>query len=151
VLPFRATYTQAIDDGRYIEGQLRAYSTSVNAAIPEKCAILQLPYMAFPENGIREPGLNDYEHGRLGLANPDKLFSYGTVKGTQEAVFTAALTDPPSRSQLDQLRQAGFCAIHVDRRGYTDVAWQRITTMLGAELGTPVAEGLDGMWFTYRL
>ena len=151
VLPFRAAYAQAIDQGRYIEEQLRSYATSVNAAIPEKCGILQLPYMAFPENGIREPGLNDYEHGRLGLANPNKFFSYGTVKGTQEAVLTAALTDPPSRSQLDQLRQAGFCAIHVDQRGYTDVAWQRITTMLGADLGAPVAEGLDGAWITYRL
>ena len=151
VLPFRAAYTQAVDDGRYIEGQLAAYTTAVNEAIPEKCGILQLPYMAFPENGIREPGLNDYEHGRLGLANPDKFFSYGTVKGTQEAVLTAALTDPPSRSQIDQLRQAGFCAMHVDRRGYTDVAWQRITTMLGADLGAPVAEGLDGAWLTYRL
>ena len=151
VLPFRSTYTQAVDNGRFIEGQLRAYTTSVNAAIPEQCGILQLPYMAFPENGIREPGLNDYEHGRLGLANPNKFFSYGTVKGTQEAVLTAALTDPPSRSQLDQLRQAGFCAIHLDKRGYTDVAWQRVTTMLGADLGAPVAEGLDGAWITYRL
>ena len=151
VLPFRAAYAQAVDDGRYIKGQLQAYTTSVNAAISERCGILQLPFMAFPENGIREPGLNDYEHGRLGLANPNKFSSYGTVKGTQEAVLTAALTDPPSRSQLDQLRQAGFCAIHLDKRGYTDVAWQRVTTMLGADLGAPVAEGLDGAWITYRL
>ena len=151
VLPFRDTYAQAIDRGRYLDAQLNEYARSVNAAVPENCGILQLPYMAFPENGIREPGLNDYEHGWQGLANPNKSYSYGAVKGTQASVLAAALTDPPSRSQLDQLRQAGFCAIHLDKRGYTDVAWQRVTTMLDADLGSPVAEGLDGAWVTYRI
>jgi len=151
VLPFRATYTNAVDQGRFIKQEVSAYTAAVNAAIPERCGILQLPYMAFPENGVREPGLNDYEHAWQPLQNPGKDYSYGAIKGTEDSILTAALTDPPSRSQLDQLRAVGFCAIHLDKRGYTDVAWQRVTTMLGADLGETVATGLDGAWLTYRL
>lgn len=151
VLPFRTMYSQAVDNGRFLASQLDTYTSQVNAAIPERCGVLQLPYMAFPENGIREPGLNDYEHAWQPLTNDRKDFSYGAVKGTEASILTASLTDPPSRSQLDQLRAAGYCAIHLDKRGYADVAWQRVTTMLGADLGAPVAEGLDGAWLTYRL
>lgn len=151
VLPFRATYAQAAETGRALRTELTQYATAVNTAVPQRCGVLQLPYMAYPENGIREPGLNDYEHGWHGLTNKGKFFSYGAVKGTDASVVTASLTDPPSRSQLEDLRALGFCAIHLDKRGYTDAAWQRVTAMLGADLGPPIAEGLDGAWLTYRL
>lgn len=151
VLPFRAMYSDAVDQGRFVQSEVIAYARAVNQAVPGRCAILQLPYMAFPENGIREPGLNDYEHAWQPLVNRGKDFSYGAIKGTEDSILTASMTDPPSRSQLDQLRQEGFCGVHVDRRGYTDVAWQRVTTTFGADLGAPVAEGLDGAWLLYRL
>ena len=151
VLPFRTMYASAVDNGRYLNVQLAEYRTQLNAAIPTQCGVLQLPYMAFPENGIREPGLNDYEHAWQPLTNPGKLFSYGAVKGTQASVLAASLTDPPSRRQLDELRSRGFCTIHLDKRGYTEVAWQRVILMLGADLGPPVAEGLDGAWVAFRL
>ena len=151
ILPFRATYTDAVDQGRFVQGEVIDYSRAVNSAIPERCAVLQLPYMAFPENGVRKPGLNDYEHAWQPLINRGKDFSHGTIKGTEESLFTASMTDPPSRSQLDQLRQTGFCAVHVDRRGYTDVAWQRVTSTFDADLGKPTAEGLDGAWLFYQL
>jgi len=147
VLPFRSTYSSAVDQGRYLQSEIIDYPTAVNAAIPDRCGVLQLPYMAFPENGVREPGLNDYEHAWQPLVNRGKNFSYGTIKGTQESVLTAALTDPPTTSQLNELRQLGFCAVHVDKRGYTDIAWQRVTSTFG----TPVVEGLDGAWLLYRL
>jgi len=147
VLPFRAVYSSAVDQGRFVQGEVVDYARAVNAAIPQRCGILQLPYMAFTENGIREPGLNDYEHAWQPLINRGKYFSYGAVKGTQESVLTASLTDPPSRSQIDRLRQLGFCAVHVDRRGYTDIAWQRVTSTFGL----PVAEGLDGSWLLFAL
>ena len=151
VLPFRTVYSTAVDQGRFVQGEVVEYAKAVNAVIPQRCGILQLPYMAFPENGIREPGLNDYEHAWHALVNRGKYFSYGAVKGTQESVLTASLTDPPSRSQLDRLKEAGFCAIHLDKRGYTDVAWQRVTTTLTTDLGEHVAAGLDGAWLTYGL
>lgn len=151
VLPFRAMYSDAVDQGRFVHSEVISYAQAANQAIPERCAILQLPYMAFPENGIREPGLNDYEHAWQPLVNRGKDFSYGAIKGTTDSILTASMTDPPSRSQLNQLRQAGFCGVHVDRRGYTDVAWQRVTTTFGADLGAPVAEGLDGAWLLYQL
>lgn len=151
VLPFRATYSDAVDQGRFVQSEVIAYATGINQAIPERCAILQLPYMAFPENGIREPELNDYEHAWQPLINRGKDFSYGAIKGTTDSILAASLTDPPSRSQLDELRQAGFCGVHMDRRGYSDTAWQRVTTTFTADLGAPVAEGLDGAWLLYRL
>ncbi len=117
VLPFRSMYATAVDNGRYLNGQLEEYRARLNAAIPTQCGVLQLPYMAFPENGIREPGLNDYEHAWQPLTNPGKLFSYGAVKGTQASLLAASLTDPPSRRQLSELRRKGFCAIHLDKRG----------------------------------
>lgn len=151
VLPFRDTYADVGDTGRDVLTELTRYSSAVNAAIPLSCGILQLPYMVFPENGIRKPELNDYEHALHPLTNPDKDFSYGAVKGTRAAVLTASLSDPPTMNQINQLTAQGFCGLHLDRRGYTKRSWKRLNNELRAIYGEPAAEGQFGNWAMYRI
>ena len=151
VLPFRPSYQQAATKGREFNATLQNYIADVNAAIPEQCGILQLPYVAYPENGIRAPRLNDYEPAWQPLANPNKDYSYGSVKSTQADILAASMGDQPSSNQLAQLPSLGFCGIHLDKRGYTEPAWKRINTTLTRTYGLPVAEGLSGKWVLYEL
>ena len=97
------------------------------------------------------PDLNDYEHFLQGLVNEDKDFSYGAVKNTDAS---APLEDLGNRQPPGQVRAPvaqGFCAIHLDRRGFTDQAWTWVTNDMRLQFGPPVATGRDGIWETYAL
>ena len=151
VLPFRAPYLRSLERAETLQQAAEQYATAVNRAIPGNCAILQLPYVAYPEQGVIEPRLNDYEHFWQVLTNPDKQWSYGAVRNTVSSSWAAALPQLPSPSQQATLAQAGFCAIHLDRRGYRPPAWRAMSETLNAELGPPVATGLQGRWQLYAL
>lgn len=151
VLPFRATYLRSLDRAETLQQAAEQYANDVNAALPQNCAILQLPYVAYPEQGIIEPRLNDYEHFWQVLTNPSKHWSYGAIRNTAASAWAAALPQIPSADQRRQLRTAGFCAIHLDRRGYRPSSWRAITDELTKDLGPAVATGLQGRWRLYSL
>jgi len=151
VVPFRAAYAQGAATGSLSVQVARDYSDQVNAAIPEHCAILQLPYVQFPEQGTLPPELNDYEHFLQPLVNNDKDFSYGAVKNTTASEQLARIGAVPNAADLENLRNAGFCAIHVDRRGIADNVWTFMQIDLATALGDPVAVGNDGLWQLYDL
>lgn len=150
VLPFRAAYAAGASQGTEAVAAARAYSAQLNAAIPEDCGVLQLPYVVYPEQGSIEE-LTDYEHFLQGLVNPDKDYSYGAVKGTDAAEALTGLGNRFSPQVVDALVAQGFCAVHVDRRGFTDTAWTWVTTGLRESFGEPVATGDDGTWLAYAL
>ena len=123
----------------------------MNAAIPEDCGVLQLPYMAYPEHG-RERGINDYDHFWTSITNPGKQWSYGAVKYTDASTWAAQLPQVPTDEQVALLRGAGFCAIHLDTRGYVSEALAPIVQAdLAARFGAPVATGFDGAWQLYAV
>lgn len=150
VLPFRATYA----DGSRLGGEqtqaARDYATATNAAIPQHCGILQLPYMAYPENGnTRE--IPDYDHFYAALTNPGKDFSYGSVKYTPASIWAAQLPQAPTDEQVALLRGAGFCAIDVDFRGYISEQATPLFDDLSRRFGAPVATGLEESWQLFRI
>ena len=151
LLPFRGPYLRSLARAETLQQSAERYATAVNNALPQDCAILQLPYMAYPEQGVIEPRLNDYEHFWQVLTNPSKQWSYGALRNTSASAWAAALPQIPTAQQRVQLSAAGFCAIHLDRRGYRPSAWRAITEVLDTDLGSPVATGLQGRWRLYAL
>lgn len=150
VMPFRAAYAQGAATGEVVRDLAVEYAAAVNTAIPERCGVLQLPHVNYPEQGTIED-LNDYEHFVHPLVNRDKDFSYGAVKGTSPAALAASLDPVPSPGQVETLRGLGFCAIHVDRRGLSKPLDRLMAAELGVRYGPPVAEGRDGAWLLYDI
>ena len=150
VRPFKEPYLTSASQSNAINKAAQEYAVDVNAAIPENCGVLQLPYMAYPENGPVNR-LNDYDHFWTSLANPEKSWSYGAVKNTDASVWAAQLPNVPSDSQLALMRAGGFCAIHLDTRGLDAPSTEATTTDLQSRLGAPVATGFKGKWLLYSL
>jgi hypothetical protein len=150
VYPFRAAYAGSVAEGREATQAGRDYAAAVNAAIPEDCGVLQLPYLAYPENG-RVEGMNDYDHFWQSVTNPGKQWSYGAVRNTDAGAWSAQLPQVPTDEQLALLRGASFCAVHVDRRGYTPDAAEDVLADLEERLGAPVATAFDGDWLLFDL
>lgn len=150
VRPFKEPYLTSASRANAINKAAQEYAVAVNTVLPENCGILQLPYMAYPENGPVNK-VNDYDHFWTSLANPEKSWSYGAVKNTDASIWAAQLPNVPSNEQLEILRAGGFCAIHLDTRGLD--APSRVATAddLTARLGAPVATGLKGKWQLYDL
>ena len=151
VVPFRAVYATTVS--RYAEDThwAREYAAAVNAAIPEECGIAQLPSMVYPENGPIPPELNDYEHFWQPLTNLDKDFSFGAVRFSESAALTADLDIPLSGSEVTRMNDLGFCALHIDLRGFEPVTRVSALTNVERLLGPAVASGRDGDWVLYRL
>jgi len=150
VLPFRVVYRQVIGEGAEVTTAARGYATQVNQVLPTDCGILQLPYMAYPEHGP-ERGVNDYDHFWVSTTNPVQRFSYGSVKSTDASVWAAQLPQVPSDEQIGWLRGAGFCAIHLDTRGYIAEVLGPVQADLAERFGQPVATGYDGDWELYDI
>ncbi len=150
VYPFRSAYEGSVAAGGEATAAARAYATVANDAIPEECGVLQLPYMAYPEHGV-ERGVNDYDHFWTSLTNPGKEWSYGAVKFTDASTWAAQLPQVPTDEQVALLRGAGFCAIHLDTRGYISEVLEPVEADLRSRLGDPVASGFDGAWLLFDI
>jgi hypothetical protein len=151
VLPFRQPIGAGVADAAETTQQARDYAVAVNKAIPDDCGILQLPYMGYPENGPLEPDLNDYDHFWPAITNPGKRWSYGAVKYTDASVWASQLPQTPTDTQLATLREAGFCGIHIDARGFKGDGFQAVSDDLAERLGPAVATGHEDQWRMFSL
>jgi hypothetical protein len=150
VLPFRGAYRASASYAGEVTGAAREYATAVNTAIPANCGVLQLPYMAYPEFGVLR-GINDYDHFWTSITNTGKQWSYGSVKNTDASIWAAQLPQVPTETQAALLEQGGFCAIHLDTRGYISEQLGPIRADLAARFGAPVATGFKDQWELYAL
>jgi hypothetical protein len=112
--------------------------------------VLELPFVAYPE-APPTVGLQNYEPLWPALTNPGKTWSAGAMRGTVASAWQQRLGDAVENSDIAPLEAAGFCAVHVDTRGYAEDDVRRITGRLERLLGAPVATGLDGHWLAYAL
>ena len=149
VLPWKPLYDDVAKGGREILDHSIHYEAAVNAAIPENCGVLQLPIMIYPENGIAAPNLNDYEHFTVGLLNENKGWSYGGMRDTIASTWQLDYTGGITGFQVQDLKDKGFCAVHLDTRGFEDP--QAIEGQLTNLFGNPVVTDLDGRWQLYKI
>ncbi|MCO7218755.1 hypothetical protein [Klenkia sp. PcliD-1-E] len=150
VLPARAHFADAEVSGSRMSGAGYQYAAALNAAVPGRCAVLELPYVRYPETPPKQ-ALENYEPLWPALTNPGKTWSAAAMKDTAASAWQARLGDSLTAEDLEPLAAGGFCAVHVDRRGYTPADADAVTAQLTDLLGAPVATGLDGDWSAYRL
>lgn len=150
VAPFREPYATNVATASAQSQAAKQYASDVNTAIPGSCAVLQLPYVPYPEAGDTR-GMPDYEHFWTALANREKSFTYGAVRATDSSVWAAQLPMVPGDMTVQLLREAGFCAIHVDTRGYYGEEIGPVLENLTARFGAPVASAVDGQWQAFAI
>jgi len=150
VWPYRAGVTSAAAAAQAEQAEGAHYATELNAAIPGRCAVLQLPYVAYPEVAPVET-LGAYDHAWPALTNPEKSWSFGANKGTFDSGWLEQLGDSVDASEVADLAAGGFCAIHVDLRGYTADRGPEVIAALTTILGAPVASGHGGMWQAFAV
>lgn len=155
VHPFKENYLVSAQQATIPADAARVYTSQINQIIPEYCGVLQLPYMAYPENG---PLLNldDYGHFWLPINDSGKAWSYGAIKNTEAGYWNAKLPEIPTEEQVEILTQAGFCGIHLDIKGYVSPAADRIKIQLAERYGQPIATGNPNSdrvdtWFFYQI
>jgi phosphoglycerol transferase len=150
VTPYRAHLDGLLAAAPLEAAAGHAYAADLDAAVPGDCGVLQLPYVPAPEvPPVHE--LTAYGHFLAALTNPDKRWSFGAIKATPDSVLPEQIGSSVEPDEVDRLVDAGFCAVHVDTRGYFP---QDLTTLLPdleAMLGAPVATGRDGTWVAFAL
>ena len=92
------------------------FVAAIEARVPARAAILQVPPIPFPEPGpVR--GITDYEPLRGFLQSRDLRWSYGAMKG-RAADWQSALTAQPPQALLASAAAVGAAGVWVDRAGY---------------------------------
>lgn len=134
---------------RATQQDLAHFTSGLRQAAGPGCAVFQLPVTRYPEEP--PPGaMDDYEHLLPALASTAGLsWSYGAMRGTSRADWQLALPVSDTPRLLDDLAAAGFCAVEVDRSGYT--TGTDPTPGIGTVLGPAVAQTRDGDLAAYSL
>jgi hypothetical protein len=126
------------------------YGKQVNELIGEDCGVLVLPYFPFPENGPVN-GISDYDHLMVSLANPEKNFSYGSMKGSSLAEWFDSLGDVIDIKEQRELSSNGFCFIHVDLRGYVAEEKSKVTENIVEGANVPDLTSKNGYWIGFKI
>jgi hypothetical protein len=109
-------------DRDYIEPQYEsdeAFVELLEERLPGGAAVLQLPYLKFPE-GYPPPGrMSDFDPLRGYLHSEDLRWSYGAMNG-RSADVTACLAGAEPQVVAPTAKAMGFDAIWLDRFGYAD-------------------------------
>jgi hypothetical protein len=97
--------------------EITEFSEVLDEKLSSNCPVLMLPVMKYPEAGY-VGGVADYEQLLVYLANPARKYSYGAVKGTQEALWQEKIETKSVSKIVSQAAAVGYCAAVVDFRGY---------------------------------
>lgn len=125
----------------------REFVRQVADLLPNDAAVLQLPYVEFPEQPPVER-MDDYDHFDGYLHSDSLRWSYGVVRGRGD--WQDGQRALPLRAQLTRARDAHFAAVWLDRYGYADQG-RAIAAELTECLGAPIAVSSDGRREVYEM
>jgi phosphoglycerol transferase len=136
VRPYREIRAQYAADEEFVR--------HVEARVPERAMIFELPYQTFPEAGpgasrreVRYEPLRPYFHsGRL-------RWSYPAMLGRTADAWARSVSACPPAELVGRLAEGGFAGIVIDRRGYDDDG-EALGAALERELGAPATLSADG-------
>lgn len=92
----------------------RSFTETIEARLPEKAMIFEVPIMDFPEHPHSIPS---YEHFRPYIYSTKLRFSFGSDKGRPEADWQHQIESLSLDQAVARLEQLGFSAILVNRKG----------------------------------
>jgi phosphoglycerol transferase len=121
----------------------------IEAAVPRGAMIFQLPTVPFPNN---PPvwRMVDYDLLKGYLHSNTLRWSYGSVKGREDARWGELVTHQPIHSMVQRLVFAGFSGIYVDRYGYSD-SGRSVEYPLSQLLGEPPLVSENGRLAFFNL
>lgn len=96
----------------------RQFAMAMEDALPQGAMVFQLPVMSFPEAPVA--GITPYEHLRPYLYSNKLRYSFGLTKGAIETGWHSQLVNLPLDNTVDLLKQQGFHAIYLNRKGFPD-------------------------------
>ena len=126
-----------------------AFVREIEAEIPDRPAVFQLPYVAFPES-LPLHHMKDYDH-LWGYFHSDRLrWSYGAIKGRETAEWQRETAALPAVAMVEELRENGFGGLTIDRDGYPDGGTE-IEAQIHQMYGVEPLVGPGGRIAFYRL
>lgn len=136
------TFSKQVRGGEpgYLSDQ--SFVRQVEAALPRDSAVLQLPYMSFPESAPLVK-MQSYDPGRPYLHSHALKWSFGAIRGREADGVVRKMTEMPVAEMVAAARRQGFAAIYVDRFGYED-AGQAMESALRALLAQEPIVSPDG-------
>jgi phosphoglycerol transferase len=122
--------TEFLNDEQFVQ--------QLEASVPSRAAIFQLPYVPFPEH----PPVNkmvDYDHLRGYLHSNGLYWSYGTMKNREGDLWLQRVSALPTEELLETLSLSGFSGIYLDRNGYEDHGAAKEAELAAALQSQPLA------------
>lgn len=92
----------------------------IERALPKGAMVFMLPYLQFPETPTPPYKISNFEYFKLYLHSRNLRWSYGAVNGRSLASWQKRVSDLPIEKLISEIKQAGFQAICVMRKGYED-------------------------------
>ena len=123
----------------------RELSANLESALPTDALVFQLPAAPFPEAG-RIAGMPDYEHALPFLGSTTLRFSYGHLRTAAAHRWERHVARQSAPEMIAALQRAGFAALWIDRRGFSDQAVPLVAALRAAglrELSVPAALPLN--------
>jgi phosphoglycerol transferase len=111
IRPYAATKREYASDADFVR--------RVEATVPSGTAILELPYVGFPESGSVER-MGGYEPIRPYLHSHGVRWSHPTMSGRPGDAWLRDISRREPSQMVDTLAKAGFSGIVLDRDGYPD-------------------------------
>jgi phosphoglycerol transferase len=100
-----------------------AFVRQIEATVSKGAMIFQMPYIPYPEAPPPLPGtIKGYDHLRGCLLSRSLRWSFGTMKGRSGDEWQARVAALPVPEMVQELVEAGFEGIYIDRQGYADKA-----------------------------
>ncbi|HWR90207.1 MAG TPA: hypothetical protein VN260_08100 [Dissulfurispiraceae bacterium] len=92
----------------------------IEAMVPPRSMILQLPYDEFLPIGLTPHRMSDYDHFRAYYHSKSLRWSYGAMMGRQAGLWQKYVLSRPVDELVEASSHAGFKGIYIDRNGYRD-------------------------------
>lgn len=127
----------------------RDFVKQVENVLPPQSMVFQLPYVPFPASPPVH-GMQDYDHLRPYLHSQTVRWSYGAMRDRIGDTWQRDVASQPVHTMLEQLAQAGFAGIYLNRTGYGDHGLA-LEQALSARLGPPTVISNDGNLALYAL
>ena len=123
--PDDSAKTAYLDDSRFV--------AAIEAAMPERAMIFQLPNMPFPST-VSAGRLDRFEPAIGYLHSRTLRWSYRMMRGRERVDWDRRAASKPLKEFLDTIVAENFKGVYIDRRGYPDNA-AALESKLSALLG----------------
>jgi hypothetical protein len=113
------------------------------------CAVLQLPYIVFPESASRN-NLGVYDPLWMPLVSKRNIWSYGGIYGSKQDSWLKKVSEDPYAS-LPKLQKLNFCALLISEAGYTREEINDLKFSLRGGFGTPTKYSGQDDFLIYKI